>query len=391
MIQKSYNEFILEKIEDQIIYLIEESVFIMSDDLYNLMKDISGDGDRQPISDDPVKEIARVFMRLELEDVDSDSSYLDLSDDNQTIKFLIADKADKYRKEKNLTIKQLIADDSIARNSIRVGRLVRKVIDVYNKKFDDDLKFTDADIESFVNKYKAHYDYKSNKMSNFKVLKGTSIADAYFEDNYSNKKGTLGSSCMRYDDCQTYFDLYTQSDSCSLLVLYCPDKKISGRALLWETIDGVKLMDRIYTNNDSDVKLFEKWASDNGYLCKINQTYFGNDKEEREVKATIKTYKIDLNDSSASKYEKFPYLDTFRYYYWNEGVLRNYNTESGYYVLLEDTDGDCLCRRCDEMGEIDCKYCHGYSVIDGEEKCDKCENGVVKCDRCGGFANRYNN
>lgn len=387
MIQKSYNQFILEKVEDQILYLIEESVFIMSDDLYNLMKYISGgDVDRRHISNDPVKEIARIFIRLELEDVDSDSSYLDLSDNNQTIKFLNADKADKYRKDKNLTIKQLIADDSIARNSIRVGRLVRKIIDVYNKKFDDDLKFTDADIESFVNKYKAYYDYKSNKMSNFKILSGNSIVDAYLEDNYSSDKSSLGSSFMRYDECQSYFDLYTQSDSCSLLVLYSPDKKVSGRALLWKTIDGFKLMDRIYANNDSDIELFEKWANENDYFYKLNQVYFENNGHRKEFKATIKTYKIDLSDA---KYEKFPYLDTFKYYYWQDGFLRNYNTESGYYVLLEATTGDCLCRYCDELGEVNCDLCGGYGFTNSEDKCTNCSNGHIKCTRCGGFSNRY--
>ena len=48
-----------------------------------------------------------------------------------------------------------------------------------------------------------------------------------------------------------------------------------------------------------------------------------------------------------------------------------------------------MCRRCDDMGTIECRTCNGYGAIDDENKCDRCESGVVKCDRCGGFSNRY--
>jgi hypothetical protein len=377
MIQKSYNEFILEKIEDQIIYLIEESVFVMSDDLYKLINDMSDGGDRQPQTDDPVKEIARIFIRLELENVDSNVSYLDLSVDNNTISFIDADKGDKYRKENEITIKKLF-DSDIGKNNIRVGRLVRKVIDVYNRKFNKSVEFSDSDIELFVNSYKSHYDYKNNKMSNFRVLKGSDISSAYLDSNYSNNKGTLGNSCMKYEDCQSYFELYTKSESCRLLVLYCPNKKITGRAILWETVDGLKLMDRIYTNDDSDVNLFIKWAVENGYLYKIQRTVFNDGTKDIQIEATIKVF-------GKIKNGYFPYLDTFKYFYPEEEVIRNYKKE-GHYVILEDTTGDVLCYNCDQSGYVECDVCHGYGLAD-ESKCTRCGGDeVITCNRCGGFS-----
>jgi len=377
MIQKSYTQFILEKLENQILCLIEESVFVMSDNLYKLINDMSDGGDRQPQTDDPVKEIARIFIRLELEDVDSNVSYLDLSADNSTISFIDADKGDKYRKENEVTIKKLF-DSDIGKNNIRVGRLVRKVIDVYNKKFNKSVEFSDSDIELFVNSYKSHYDYKNNKMSNFKILKGSDVSSAYLDSNYSNNKGTLGNSCMKYEDCQSYFELYKKSESCRLLVLYCPNKKITGRAILWETVDGLKLMDRIYTNDDSDVNLFIKWAVENGYLYKIQRTVFNDGTKDIQIEATIKVF-------GKIKNGYFPYLDTFKYFYPEEEVIRNYKKE-GHYVILEDTTGDVLCYNCDQSGYVECDVCHGYGLAD-ESKCKRCGGDeVITCNRCGGFS-----
>jgi hypothetical protein len=80
---------------------------------------------------------------------------------------------------------------------------------------------------------------------------------------------------MRFGTCQGYFKIYTENpDVCQLLILKDKTgKKIEGRAILWTTVDGKKFMDRIYTTKDSLVKLFAKWAEDNSYINKGQETH----------------------------------------------------------------------------------------------------------------------
>jgi len=137
-----------------------------------------------------------------------------------------------------------------------VGRWVRHLfLDV--KKW----AITDSQLEEFVNSYKATFDSKDE--SDFKLVSGEEIRKWYLEDNYLEVKGQLGNSCMRYERCQKYLDIYVQNpEVCSLLVLFDGDK-VKGRALVWELSDGSKYMDRIYTITDSDKVLFREWAEKN--------------------------------------------------------------------------------------------------------------------------------
>jgi hypothetical protein len=181
------------------------------------------------------------------------------------------------------------------RGSIKIGRFVNKILDLY---YEDDkekrLNYTSSDVEKFVNAYSALIIYRRNASKYFEIVSGEKIKYWYYKDNYSSSTGQLGSSCMRYDDCQNYFNIYIENpDVCQLLIFKnVTGDKINGRALLWIDVDGKKCMDRIYTTKDNYNILFLKWAKENGY----EYIY----RSEINIKVKIKN----------KDYNKYPYLDT---------------------------------------------------------------------------------
>ena len=198
-----------------------------------------------------------------------------------------------------------------------VGRWVRHLfLDV--KKW----SLTDSQLEEFVNSYKATFDSKDE--SDFKLVSGEEIRKWYLEDNYLEVKGQLGNSCMRYERCQKYLDIYVQNpEVCSLLVLFEGDK-VKGRALVWELSDGSKYMDRIYTITDSDKVLFREWAEKN------NMRTYDNTDEVGRVHLKVTNFGM------------YPYMDTFEFYDHQNGILSDTDlrsSKSDDIFQLKSTDG----------------------------------------------------
>jgi hypothetical protein len=195
-----------------------------------------------------------------------------------------------------------------------IGRWVRHIFsDVFKVAIDD------KELEEFVNAYKSSYDKIKNGSDGFEIVKGEDIKYWYHVDRYQEVKGQLGKSCMRYDYCQKYLDIYVKNpDVCQLLILKGDtDEKIIGRALIWKDTNGKLIMDRIYTINDSDKLRFEEYAKQNNILTSISGKY------------VIKVTK--------GRYDYYPYMDTFCYYDYDDGILTNIGSDS--YIKLQNTDG----------------------------------------------------
>jgi len=383
MLQKSYTEFLLEKKENDLLELLNEAVFIMAPEMSDIIDELYN-------SEEGYSKIAKCFYMLDMVDIDTQISYLNLGDDNSTITFLKPGKVDKIRSEKDWTISDVFRETK--GNVIRVGRLTRKVIELYNKSKSlrsqsSDVKFTDQEIEKFVNAYKSQYDFNNNIMDNFSLVSSEDdVKEAYLEDNYYSRDGTLGGSCMRYGDAQNYLELY-HNTSANLLVLKSANNKIMGRAVIWTLTDGRKFMDRTYTNRDSDVDLFIKYAQENRYLYKEDQDsrahtkfYEPDDNYDDScfIQLESKVYEFGFSNRGM---EEFPYMDTMKYLYWKEGIIRNYKDKSNYYIKLEDVDGWCDCAECDGEGREECNKCDG----DGNNTCGKCDgDGYDECDECDG-------
>lgn len=229
-----------------------------------------------------------------------------------------------------------------SRNSMRVGRLARTLLRVA------EVEHTDGDVEEFVNKYKAHIDVMNDAFAKFDVVQGDKISHWYNYDNYnlSVASGTLGNSCMAFVD-SDFFDIYVVNPQVSLVILYDDNgeinedgkytsNKIIARAVLWETENGFKMMDRIYYSQDNLKGLFEKFAERNGWYYKVRH-------EDPRVVVTngttrkneIITVKLDDGD-----HHYYPYLDTLMYLNEDEGRVSSSCKEIEANLCLNGTDGN---------------------------------------------------
>lgn len=227
-----------------------------------------------------------------------------------------------------------------SRNPIGVGRLVRAILKSSGETF------SDSDLEKFVNDYKSSVDLINDAFSRFEVISGDRIANIYHQDNYESDDGTLGQSCMADMPDET-FQIYTKNpDVCQLVVLWSKfdasiedgkykSTKICGRAILWRTREGDMFMDRIYTNNDSDVELFKKFATKNGWWNKKTQNSSSIFTVERGTESKSTDYIVDLKVWKGD----YPYLDSLCYLNSSSGELSNSKYEISADYLLNDTGG----------------------------------------------------
>lgn len=222
-----------------------------------------------------------------------------------------------------------------SRNPIKIGRLV-------NTLFPN--KFTNSQIETFVNKFKS----KNQKLPcKFELWK--SIPQAYDTNNYSTKYGEanqLHNSCMNdaYDE---ILDFYVHNDrSVECLVLLEDEidtqtgefsQKIIGRALVWRTTEGDLFMDRVYFIHDKDYHSFIDYAKQHKIMYKSqNKSGYHFDFVKNGIESYIPTkihikYPIDT-------YENLPYMDTFCFGQGN--YLMNYRPKTGRFIKLNGTEGE---------------------------------------------------
>ena len=269
----------------------------------------------------------------------------------------------------------------VQKDDMNVGRIVRQVL---SKK---DKKYTDKEIEDFVNDWKSTYDEVKYGFGRFELVTGDMIKYWYLVDNYMDVCGTLGGSCMRHEKCQRYLNIYTDNpEQISLLVLKSEDENFSdkcvGRAIVWKGIEmdgtvGV-FMDRIYTSKDSDVNLFKNYATKMGWYYKEEQDASENcnivSPNGEVIKDVLLYIKLDKGDFS-----RYPYMDTMKSLDPYSGRLKN---TRDYDYWLEETDGgNGTCDNCGGEGRVDCPNCDG----DGEVECSECDgHGEIRCDNCGG-------
>jgi len=251
------------------------------------------------------------------------------------------------------------------------------------------------------------------------VVDGEDIRKYYNLNNYYNLEGELGKSCMRHAHKSGFLDIYVNNpDVCKMLILKSPKDQnlIVGRAILWTDIaiysnkgyqmkyeKQGKLMDRIYTNEESLINVFKNYANDNDYHYKENQdndAHFTAIYEGREDESA----KYFVVEVGSDHYSEWPYMDTLKYFFKDNMIISNNDGYFGteYDMELEEMDGNCDCVHCDgghklcpdcNKGMQDCGDCEGT----GSYQCGTCdgegsleiENGEgeteeVDCEECGG-------
>jgi hypothetical protein len=290
------------------------------------------------------------------------------------------------------------------RQDVQVGRSMNALLNLA-KQNDATINFTPRDLELFVNDYKAALDKFNDKFSFFDVVQGDQIHFYYDSDNYYDADYTLGGSCMAGAR-ESMLSIYCDNDNVSLVIFRAPEdeERIVGRAILWKLLDGKFFMDRIYSNNDSDVNLFREYAKEEGWYSKRHNNSSSNnsvyDPSGNEIQ-------IDLSCQLGRGHDEFPYLDTLKFYSPKTGII-SYKKQDGINYFCEDTDGGfedycgtcegedtITCTECTGDGEIECPKCNGDASstctdcdgdgTSGEDTCETCGgDGEVHCDECSG-------
>lgn len=296
------------------ILMILESLLQMDNSFYDIIASLSGKN-----------EIAREIRRMDSKDVKTNQNYIKTS----------PDKNDEILSVNDSQVDRIIKAGENPYNKkgniIKIGRFVKQLLEL------NGLKFTDAEIEKFVNLYKNSWDAENNPTSQMSIIEGEKIRWAYLQENYTDGGGTLGSSCMKDRQCQKFFDIYVDNpEVCKMVIFSDVDGKVRSRALLWKCTDESKLdyyLDRIYTRYDRDAEMVRNFVSEKYKDFKIG---FHGDRissSPNEVKISPKEYKL------------YPYVDSFLFYYPSLGILRSVNHE----------DKDCLCFKLRET--------NGHAVV----------------------------
>lgn len=253
-------------------------------------------------------------------------NFISISDsDSSKISYLTTSRIDQIKNDPDVDYWT-----SKKRFHCKPGAFVSKIFDGVSQK----------DVENFSTLFRA---YSNKKEFEFKIVSGEDIRKYYHHEIYTSTNGSLGNSCMKYNRCQNYFDIYVYNPQVKLLIMTPPSSElIVGRALLWD-LESHKIMDRVYTVQDEDyLPHFKKWAKDNGYLSKTFQNWgstnlFESKSGNLELKIDIQLNKFLFN--------KYPYLDTFKWLDLKTGKLSNYKPEhftnnTDRYLLLSNPDGE---------------------------------------------------
>ena len=312
----NFNEFILESEKDDSKLL----PFRISIRVYDKLKKI--------LSSDKDDKIAARIIEMDKNGDDAVITFVDITDENDKVSFVdsskIKSEVDVEKEYIRNYVKRMDPGNriwKIFRNDIKIGRLIRKILPD---------EFKDSEIEKFVNLWKSI----SDDDSKFEIYKGAKLRSGYESNNYVNldkNSNSLMNSCM--NDCLDFLDLYV--DNAKLLVLLDDDDYITGRAILWETDQGINVIDRIYYAVESDYYKFIKWAKDNKYAYKMTNnshccSFFINGTEQKS-KLTV-TLKKPIEN-----YGEYPYMDTFMY---AKGKKLSTYTFEGSYYSLRDTGGE---------------------------------------------------
>jgi hypothetical protein len=140
-------------------------------------------------------------------------------------------------------------------------------------------------------------------------VSGSDIVKYYNEDQYKyGDSSSLGNSCMRHSSCSEFIEFYARNEECVKMVIALDaDDKLVGRALLWTTDSGIKLMDRIY-GSDVVIEKFKKYALSMDYAHKEEQSYNNDNGWVNGDGLFTEYYDITVNNIYT-----MPYMDTFKY------------------------------------------------------------------------------
>lgn len=235
-------------------------------------------------------------------------------------------------------------------------------------------QFKTREWEIFTNNFKSAV----CDCNNFELVSGEDIRKWYWDKNYYECKGTLGNSCMRYENAQEFFDIYV--DNAKMLITKKAGR-LTGRAIVWEIDENTTILDRIYTCFDYLENCFIEYAKEHKWIIRDNNSLLHT--------GEVQCWRTPDDDYASSKpidftiklkrhYSMFPYVDSFRYY----NIDRNEITTEISDAALDSTDGDysgCSVS-CDNCGRVFYGYTEDDDLPDELHWCEWTSSYL--CDDC---------
>lgn len=235
------------------------------------------------------------------------------------------------------------------RQTGKPGRIIKKLL-VYDYK--------ERDIELFSNQFKAEL----VSIGEWEIVTGSDICYWYNSDNYYKIAGTLGNSCMRYSECECYFEVY--KDNASMLICV-KEGKLLGRAILWN-IDGKTYMDRVYVCMDYLEEQFIQYAMSNKWYIRTDQSLL-SDGDDQYWLGPEDNYTFEINPTLIinlrTVYDYFPYMDSFRYLDPDDQTISTISRFGK--VYLSNTEGTWEHTQC-----VECECCGNSEEYYGDESED---------------------
>jgi len=282
---------IARKYSDYLVYQLLESVMVTSKEFKSIIHEMP--------KNNKIADILYAIIDDKM-DIKTNFNLIDISpDQNDEVSFLPDNQYQRFiDKGEDLTTKK--------KSNGKIGRMVGQVL-----RDNGHTQFKDTDIENFINSFKTGWN-KKHGITNRKtqLVKGQDIKKWYSESTYHSSGGTLGNSCMRYNKVNHFMNIYAENPDKVSMVILTEDDKLLGRALFWNldySSQGKKYyLDRIYTEQDSDVQFIYDWVVENivGKDVKILGAYKNSDNE----------YEMKVN-LSKTNFDHYPYADTFNYLY----------------------------------------------------------------------------
>ena len=363
---KKYNSFLLEKYKSNLLLLLEAEVYGSSDFIFKLQSLSKEKGKTGEIAQS-INDI--IDDKSYFSDSDVKQNFFDTTDKDDKLSFIMNSKVpEDWDPEENASLPYTMK----GRGDVKIGKIIRYLVDLINSDSGDLGEVKDKDIENFVNAFKAS---KVDTSMSFKLVKGSDIAKYYNEKKYFSRTGSLGGSCMS-DESKKTFEIYTENESKVQLLIYVDkDDRIHGRAIVWKLKDspcGAKyFMDRVYINRDSDELRFKKFAEENEFLYKKKMNSYLSDNIEFVYKGKDVFGEVTVKLDGDFKY--YPFVDTLCFLDEKKKQISNLPSEGNY--ILHSVSGDCdPCGECD--GDI-------YTNDENDILCGECCGGHEKLKELG--------
>jgi hypothetical protein len=363
---KKYNSFLLEKYKSNLLLLLEAEVYGSSDFIFKLQSLSKEKGKTGEIAQS-INDI--IDDKSYFSDSDVKQNFFDTTDKDDKLSFIMNSKVpEDWDPEENASLPYTMK----GRGDVKIGKIIRYLVDLINSDSGDLGEVKDKDIENFVNAFKAS---KVDTSMSFKLVKGSDIAKYYNEKKYFSRTGSLGGSCMS-DESKKTFEIYTENESKVQLLIYVDkDDMIHGRAIVWKLKDspcGAKyFMDRVYINRDSDELRFKKFAEENEFLYKKKMNSYLSDNIEFVYKGKDVFGEVTVKLDGDFKY--YPFVDTLCFLDEKKKQISNLPSEGNY--ILHSVSGDCdPCGECD--GDI-------YTNDENDILCSECGAGHEKLKELG--------